>query len=258
MHLFLKRTIFLITLLSFNYNFAQTKKDLRKIIKQEDSTRLGEFINKGFDINSDYSKGTSLLNRVILENKLELTKFLLKQESINYQRIQKDNFTTLHYLVSNGWYSLAKNIIERGVDPNTLGYKKSHILRSVLFNYQWGKDPKTSLEFIKHLYSKKINPQLSIDCCTQKTTLILLSCQWTEPTTVKFFIAKHPEKINDADHKGKTPLHYAVEKENVELVKLLLKNGAKSNIKDTKGLSAIDYSIKTKNNEIIELLKTNN
>ena len=51
----------------------------------------------------------------------------------------------------------------------------------------------------------------------------------------------------------KTPLHLAVERQNIEIVRLLLKNkNININIKDEQGRKPIDY---TTHNEIKQLLK---
>ncbi|MCH2218543.1 MAG: ankyrin repeat domain-containing protein [Flavobacteriales bacterium] len=252
-----KYQILILAMLFGTHSFGQTKKELKEIIKNQDTLGLAELLKNGFDINSDYSKGTCFLNQTILENKLQLTKYILKQKNVEIQRTQKDNFTTLHYLVSNGWYELAEYLIDNGVDPNTLGYNDSHILRTVIFNYQWNEKTNQSLDFIKYLFAKGINPQLSIDCCSKKTTLIILSTLWSDNAAIEFFIRQHPAKINDLDDEGKSALHYAIEKENIDAAKLLLENGADSNVKDTRGLDSNDYSEKIKNEKIKQLLTKN-
>jgi ankyrin repeat protein len=242
--------------LSFAIN-AQSRNELKQIIKTEDTVKLKTLINKGFDLNSNYNNSTSFLNRAILENKFNLTRFILNQENVQLQRVQKDKFTTLHYLVSKGWYSLAQKLIEAGVDPNTLGYNKSHILRTVLFNYQWeDNSDSTSLNFIKYLYSKGIKPDLSISCCSKKTTLLILSVIWSDNPTVEYLISQDKTSIDSTDHKNKSALHWAVQKKAPDLVKLLIENGASPDLKDRKGRTPLDYAIKQSNKEIIEIIKT--
>lgn len=237
-------------------SFGQTKGDLRQIIKTEDTLRLAKFIDNGFDVNSMYSKSTCFLNRAILTKKYDLTRFILKQENVKIQRVQKDGFTTLHYLVSNGWYSMAMHLIDSGVDPNTLGYINSHILRTVLADYQWrsNSDP-SSLDFIKYLYEKGINPELSITCCPNKVTLLILSVIWADLPTVEYMLAKDYDAIDSTDHKLKTALHWAVQRNKVDMVKLLIENGANINLEDDKGKTAFDYAVKEKNDEIIKLFE---
>ena len=54
---------------------------------------------------------------------------------------------------------------------------------------------------------------------------------------------------------GMTPLMYAARYNKVEIVKLLLANGAKSNIKDDKGFTALRHAELSNATETIEILK---
>ena len=65
-------------------------------------------------------------------------------------------------------------------------------------------------------------------------------------------LVKYDAPINDVDGDGQTPLHYAVEYNHPELIKLFLKNGADPTIKDTYDLVPSDY---TKEKPVIAMLK---
>lgn len=54
---------------------------------------------------------------------------------------------------------------------------------------------------------------------------------------------------------GMTPLMYAARYNKVEIVKLLLANGAKSNVKDDKGFTALKHAELSNASETIEVLK---
>ena len=60
---------------------------------------------------------------------------------------------------------------------------------------------------------------------------------------------------NIADQSGVTPLIYAVQFENRELVELLLKHKANAKLADKEGRTPLDHAIFTNNQEIINLLK---
>jgi uncharacterized protein len=62
---------------------------------------------------------------------------------------------------------------------------------------------------------------------------------------------------NIADPTGMTPLLYAVQFENKELVELLLKHKANVKQADKEGRTPLDHAAFTNNQEIINLLKTN-
>lgn len=56
-------------------------------------------------------------------------------------------------------------------------------------------------------------------------------------------------------YEGMTPLMIAISQNNIEIIKLLLKNGAHVFIKNIRGDSAVSLAKKSKNNKIIELFK---
>ncbi|MFY0673684.1 MAG: ankyrin repeat domain-containing protein [Bacteroidia bacterium] len=236
---------------------GQNKRVLRQIIKTEDTVKLKALVEQGFDLNSNYNRTTCFLNHAILSDKYDLTKFILNQENVRIQRVQEDGFTTLHYIVHNGWYDLARKLINEGVDPNTLGYKKSHILRTVLFNYVATNTPdSTSLNFIKYLYDNGIDDQLSITCCSERTTILILSVAWADVSTIQYFLEKDNSYIDSTDPKGWTPLHMAIKKEKIEAMNYLISEGADLKVKNNNGQTPLDFALKTKNNELIQEIKT--
>lgn len=236
---------------------GQSKKVLRQIIKTEDTVKLKVLVEQGFDLNSDYNKTTCFLNQAILHDKYDLTKFILNQENVQILRVQKDGFTTLHYIVHNGWYDLARKLIDAGVDPNTLGYKKSHILRAVLFNYVATYTPDSaSLNFIKYLYENDIDDQLSINCCPGRETILILSVAWADVSTIQYFFEKDKSYLDSTDSKGWTAIHYAIKKEKIDAMNYLVSQGADITVKDKNGKTPMDYAMKTRNNELIREIKT--
>jgi len=60
---------------------------------------------------------------------------------------------------------------------------------------------------------------------------------------------------NLPDGGGITPLVYAVQFENKDMIALLLKHKAKTDLKDNDGHTAYDHAVFTKNQEIINLFK---
>lgn len=61
--------------------------------------------------------------------------------------------------------------------------------------------------------------------------------------------------INAQTHKGDSVLHIAVQKQNIEIINLILARKPQLNIRDNKGKTAKDLAIETSNEEITELLR---
>ena len=67
-------------------------------------------------------------------------------------------------------------------------------------------------------------------------------------------LIKHGANCNVKDHKGLTPLHYAVNKLSIDLVQLLLNHGANGNVKDHNGLTPLHYAVKVSRTDLVKLL----
>ncbi|CAD8102490.1 unnamed protein product [Paramecium primaurelia] len=66
-----------------------------------------------------------------------------------------------------------------------------------------------------------------------------------------------PSLINSSDEKGFYPIHIAIKKQNIQLLKLLLKYGAKVDVKTRKGKTIKELSQIYENQEIIDFLDRN-
>ena len=71
--------------------------------------------------------------------------------------------------------------------------------------------------------------------------------------TVKKFI-EYGVNVNDTSN-GLTPLMMAARYNKVEIIKMLLDNGAKTNIEDEKGFTALQYATLSNATDAIALLK---
>src|SRR5919198_1326648 len=62
------------------------------------------------------------------------------------------------------------------------------------------------------------------------------------------------ETVNEVADFGKTPLHYAAQKDNVDIVETLLGHEAKVNEKDKYGETPLHYAVEYKNVDIVKIL----
>jgi ankyrin repeat protein len=79
------------------------------------------------------------------------------------------------------------------------------------------------------------------------------STQMTE-----FLIQKAGHTINSKNIQGQTPLHYAANKGSLDLVRLLVKNGAQINSKDHTNKNPIFYAYQKNHENVVEFLATYN
>lgn len=81
---------------------------------------------------------------------------------------------------------------------------------------------------------------------------LILAC-YNGNIEVASYLIENMKDINGSSSYG-TPLMAAVVKNEIELVKLLLKKGADPNIKDTNGTTALIYATMFQYNEIVKIL----
>jgi ankyrin repeat protein len=103
---------------------------------------------------------------------------------------------------------------------------------------------------VKELINKNIKDEYDV------MLLLLLVIQNNSIKTMKFFIEKNIN-INLQDNRGETALMYAIDYDNIEMIRLLLNAGANPNVLNTHNHTALTLAIvgnSSNNIEIIEML----
>jgi len=154
-------------------------------------------VERGSNVNATDKSGSTPLHLAIMENNVEAVKFLVSVEGVDINvRAEKFEFTPLRKAVFLGNVDIVKTLIShKDIDVNKPDYCGCTPLHTAIMR--------------KHF-----------DVCN-----ILLSVEGIKINT---------ESVN-RNHRGDffvdTPLHAAVDADNVELVKLLVSKGAKIDVK---------------------------
>ena len=148
----------------------------------------------------------------------------------------------LHYACREGYFIVAKTLIENGADINAKD--------------KWDQTPLHSAVYSG--FSKMV--ELLIN---NKDTIVDAVDEWGQTPLhyasekgyleiIKKLISKKAD-VNTIDNYGNTPLHYASEKGYLEIVKLLVEHGARLNSSNRRHYKPIDL---TENEEIIKYLSS--
>lgn len=186
-------------------------------------------------INERNNDNESPLMYAIKENKIEYVKILLKYGANTYTCDNK-GYTPLLYTTEKDNYEMTELLLKNGADPNVyftwMGY------RSALYNAVKNDSP----ELMQLLFTNNANDLLYV--YIQNNNIKMLNNLLKK------------EYINKKNSNGATLLYFAVERDNINITKLLLEKGANPNICNHKeqNQSPLYQAIMNKNYEMIKLL----
>lgn len=190
----------------------------------------------GSSMNSRNKNNILPLHNAIISANEELIKFLLiKCKSV----IDSDLYNVaLH----SGNMNIIKIIIDRTYDEKLL---KDEILWYKLIGFSG------SLELIK-LFSNRVKPPISVVSSLVGYATQLGYCDIAQ------YLLEHIETWNDViDGEGNTVLYYAISKNNVELVRLLIEKGSSVKHMNDAGTTPLQLAMQNGNKEIVNFLLQN-
>jgi ankyrin repeat protein len=172
---------------------------------------------------------------------LEVVRFLLPH--IPVDTVHPNNFTTAFILaVKAGHLEIAEFLLQNGCDLEFGVKGRSPLLKAVESNH---------LPMVQFLLAHKANPK---KVCDIGTTVIYHAASKQNAAMLEMLIPLVPEFMNLPTLSGFSPLHAAVLKNSVPVVKVLLKHGAHIDQQSTTGSTALHYAFDKKNEEMIVLL----
>jgi|GEM_PF-5176273 len=138
-------------------------------------------------------------------------KFAEKPETVNWQ--DDSGYSPLHWAVQEGHYDICKLLIEKGADVNI----EDEYGHTPLLQASATKDPSIA--------SLLIDRGADVNLKTEQGTPLHMACAWACVDTVELLI-DHGSEVNIKDDEGMTPLDFAIETGNEEIVELLRRVGA--------------------------------
>nr|XP_019551849.2 uncharacterized protein LOC109421769 [Aedes albopictus] len=205
---------------------------------------LNLLISRSANINISNNNGQNLLHLACKKGDLLIFKILLKH-SASVNIADRHGWTPLHFATSNDYVQIVKLLIEHSANVNVPTKSGQTALHMAARNGY--------LEIVKVLLAHS-----AVHCHDNKLqTPLRLANRNGHLEIVKTLIAERPVNVNETYEDGCTALHYAIEGERMELVELLLLNGARVNIEDRNGVTPIDLAISKENEVLWDLLLEN-
>lgn len=222
---------------------------LKDFTLKDDSNNLKMLIDKGIDINSRDKKGrTPLFYAVINGNEIAVKNLLLYAPLIDTK--DKEDKTLFDYI---------KIYENKELIPLLKKHSKKHkkrswiiwvfiivLVSSIVIGFVKFPNPvKNTLlsYYINNGYFETADMLLQYGAITPKVAIVDMVINNENINAIRYQLKNQKTDLNLQDKKGKTVLHYAFEKSNLETIKFLINQGAKLDILDTNMNTPCFYSM---------------
>ena len=205
-------------------------------------------IEKGADIHATDIQTSCLLQYAVEHPESELIDLLINKYDVNVK--DEDDHTLLYYAIRWTNYTLATTLIKKGADIHAKDIKTSRLLRYAIEHPESG-----LIDHFITTYGVDVKDKSDGD------SLLFYATHYEKYDLVKTLITEKNADVNIQNTYGQTPLCQALFKNNYELAKLLLENGAGIHIKNSHQVEVVQHFAKMSKHHMQELLKqydTNN
>ena len=204
-------------------------------------------ISKGADIGVKGNNGDSVLHCACKSGLLPIVEYLIEtahndinlennnKETPLYSSYENKQFPVIEYLLSQGanleckQYSDGKSSFKYGIFEASY-YGQLNILKILIETRQVDK-------------MERILNTEHFEGIHKDDSILHVSCQRGHLLIVRYLIEEQSFDINIRGYCDKTPLHYAVEQNQYDLIEYLISKGASTKCKDTLRNFALDYDL---------------
>ncbi|MCG8340757.1 MAG: ankyrin repeat domain-containing protein, partial [Cytophagales bacterium] len=241
------------------------------------------FIKEGADVNMrttpDGRRGNTPLYNAAKEGYLNIVNMLLDNQAIEVGEAVGSEGTALHIAAMEGHNDVVARLLETDIDVNAknsggentaiyLATRENNleVIKTLLGDEEV--DPgikcgvgfyaETPLEYaLKRIATHKKAVDLLINAkdLAGDTPLISMIKEGWRRTKITLQIIQEGGDVDLTDKGGRTPLHWAAEEGNVEVVKALLEKTVKISVKDGAGDTPLDLAERKDYQDIVELLR---
>lgn len=178
----------------------------------------------------------------LLRKKEELF-HLLKRETPEVMKFQdKNGDSILHFVAANGFYNLAKNLLDESEDLAFIANNYTvYPIHTAILNHHSN---------IVGLLAEIKNMAALTDA--QGKSSLHYAVLFGSMDIIKLCFHKVPD-IDVRDQNEKTPLMYAAETNNREGIKFLLQNHADATLIDAQGMSVLHYAVLSGDESVVQL-----
>ena len=211
---------------------------------EKDSEMLNFLMNNDGDTDYSLDQDNSILQTAVEEGSVEVLETLTSR-GLDIKQKNKFGETLLFFA---RYQNVIYFLVEKGLDINAQdNYGNTPLLQAG--------ENKDKIAFNHLLIVEESN--VNIKNQAGITALMYASLYFSDDYIFIKLIEKGA-KINVQDNMGRTPLHFAVQRNNLFATEFLIKNGADLNIKNNKNNTALDDALMYGNENIAKLLQVKN
>jgi hypothetical protein len=152
----------------------------------------------------------------------------------NVNDADKSGWTPLHEAASRGHTECAIELLKYDAKINKNALLKNHESTPLLVSIEWG-----GTEMVQYLLSHNADPSILDERWFRETAAHFAARVRDDGTPIRMLLDKKPRLVYARNVLGKTPLHEAAERGNVEAIKALIDFGADLNAQDKDKYTAL-------------------
>lgn len=168
-----------------------------------------------------------LFGEALEKNSLPIASSLVRSFSLDLDKKDEKGNTLLHRFIQTGNKEAVRLLLQLGANPNALGEKNKSSLHCAIEKHRIPEQRQLSLELVQLLLEYKADVNLVYH---EGYTALLLAATVEACDIARLLIAvkanPNHERINPSNRIVTTPLNVALMARNIEMMKLLLENGA--------------------------------
>ena len=217
-----------------------------------DIEAVKQLVDAGTDLNVKDKLDNTLLHYAALNGRKEIAKLLIAEGADVNAKGNQYKVTPLHFAALQSHYELAELLIAKGADVNAKAVTGDTPLDFSIS----GKHPKRGLiDDLLRKHGGKTGEELGASRPVDK--LLFAAVSEKKVALVKHAIKRGANVNSKYELFGLTPLHMAAAYDSVEIVKMLISNGANIESKMVKGFTPLHYAAEGNSTKVLNLLINN-
>ncbi|RZC42084.1 Ankyrin repeat domain containing protein, partial [Asbolus verrucosus] len=237
-------------------------------LHQTDIDSIPELLKRGCDINASDENGAAPLHAAALTRNIDLVKSLLNKGA-NVKMVDRDGYTPLHYALLKDYPDEAtvKLLLDADLDNAILKIRTKNGVTALHIAAQAGcmvlsrfsRSP-SYLDYMTESYRKLVQLLLDkgaeVDVVDDDGFTPLHYASQSGNLDIVKLLTKKSSAVNKPNKQGRTALHMAATKGFVPIVEHLLEQGAFADLEDIEGDTPLDDALKAEHPRMFKMLLT--